>query len=172
MQNNFSVKFIQFANNFVCPELVLAIIYDQACSIKIASIFLSTFLAHLSIYTTAVIGVDRFIWIKYKVSFKTVLTPKLLNCFDNCVACCIYPRSNDNDKYINEQRTGSQNSWFNSRRAGCCNYCNPSYDHNLLVKFDNRRFTMSKYRPTNYSFSFGAFYLTPYTIRHKSQVKE
>ena len=78
MQNNFSVKFIRFANKFVCPELVLAIIYDRAYSVKIASIFLSTFLAHLSIYTIAVIGVDRFIRIKYKVSFKTVLTPKLL----------------------------------------------------------------------------------------------
>ena len=59
-------------------SLFLVLIYDGACSVKIASIFISTFLAHLSAYTIAVIGVDRFIRIKYKVSFRTVLTPKLL----------------------------------------------------------------------------------------------
>ena len=59
-------------------SLFLAVIYDGACSVKIASIFLSNFLAHLSVYTIAVIGVDRFIRIKYKVNFKTILTSKLL----------------------------------------------------------------------------------------------
>lgn len=59
-------------------RLFLAVIYHRACSVEIASILLFTFLAHLSVYTIAVIGVDRFIRIKYKVSFRTVLTPKYL----------------------------------------------------------------------------------------------
>ena len=59
--------------------LFLAVIYDKACSVKISSIFLSTFLAHLSAYTIAIMGVVRFVRIKYKVSYKAVLTPKNLN---------------------------------------------------------------------------------------------
>ena len=60
-------------------SLFLAVIYDKACSVKVASIFLSTFLAHLSAYTIAVMGVDRFVRIKYKVSYKAVLTSKFLS---------------------------------------------------------------------------------------------
>ena len=60
-------------------SLFLAVIYDKACSVKIVSIFLSTFLAHLSAYTIAVMGVDRFVRIKYKINYKAILTPKFLS---------------------------------------------------------------------------------------------
>lgn len=55
--------------------LIASFVYDKACSVKISSIFLSTFLAHLSAYTIAIMGVVRFVRIKYKVSYKAVLTP-------------------------------------------------------------------------------------------------
>lgn len=43
---------------------------------------------------------------------------------------------NNDDWYINERRTKSQNNCVDSGCACCQNYSNTSNDTNLLVKFD------------------------------------
>ena len=63
---------------FFVQNLHLVLIYDKTCSVTIASQFLSTFLLRLFGYTIGIIGVDRYIRIKYKMRFKSILTAKFM----------------------------------------------------------------------------------------------
>ena len=57
-------------------NLFLAVLFETDCIVKIASQFLSGFLVRLSAYTIGLIGVDRFIRIKYRMMFRSILTSK------------------------------------------------------------------------------------------------
>ena len=59
-------------------NLYLAVIYGTTCFVKIASQFSLTFLSRLSGYTIGIIGVDRYVRIKYKMRFKSILTTKFM----------------------------------------------------------------------------------------------
>lgn len=58
-------------------NLLTALLYVINCSLLLAQIFFSVFLTHLSMYTIAIIGVDRYVRIKYYVNFKTMWTKKV-----------------------------------------------------------------------------------------------
>lgn len=57
-------------------SLFIAVLFDTKCSVKIASQFVSAFLSRVSGYTIALIGVDRFVRIKYGMSYTLLLTNK------------------------------------------------------------------------------------------------
>ena len=48
----------------------------------------STFLAHLSSYTIAIIGIDRYVRIKYYINFRTIWTTKVVRSII-CVGCLL-----------------------------------------------------------------------------------
>ena len=51
-----------------------AVFYDTSCFIKICFRIVTIFLTNLSGYIIAVLGIDRFIRIKYYATYKTILT--------------------------------------------------------------------------------------------------
>lgn len=56
--------------------LFIVVIFKTNCAVKATSQFIAAFLARLSAYTIALIGIDRFLRIKYKMTFRTILTAK------------------------------------------------------------------------------------------------
>ena len=59
-------------------NLLTALLYVINCSLLLVQIFFSVFLTHLSMYTIAIIGVDRYVRVKYYVNFKTIWTKKVV----------------------------------------------------------------------------------------------
>ena len=55
-------------------SLFIVVLFETKCSVKIASQFVSAFLSRVSGYIVAVIGVDRFIRIKYSMNYMSILT--------------------------------------------------------------------------------------------------
>ena len=62
----------------VAQPLYILELYFSSCSIVTASVFASVFLAHLSGYTIAIIGIDRYIRIKYYSKFKAIWTTRVV----------------------------------------------------------------------------------------------
>lgn len=62
-----------FAQNFY-----IAVIYGTHCLAELIARVFSVFLINLSSYTIAIMGVDRFIRIKYYASFKVILTTRFI----------------------------------------------------------------------------------------------
>ena len=60
----------------VAQNLFLVVLYSPSCSINLATRTISTFSTNFSGYTTAILGVDRFVRIKYFTKVKTILTSK------------------------------------------------------------------------------------------------
>ena len=63
--------------------------YEKNCFVKLASISISTFLSHLSAYVIAILGIDRYLRIKYFTNFKTLWKTKvvfILICFLSLLA--------------------------------------------------------------------------------------
>ena len=63
--------------------------YEKNCFVKLASISISTFLSHLSAYVIAILGIDRYLRIKYFTNFKTLWKTKvvfILICFASLLA--------------------------------------------------------------------------------------
>ena len=56
--------------------LFIVVIFKTNCTVKFISQFIAAFLVHLSAYTIALIGIDRFLRIKYKMTFRSLLTTK------------------------------------------------------------------------------------------------
>ena len=56
--------------------LFIVVIFKTNCAVKVTSQFIAAFLARLSAYTIALIGIDRFVRIKYKMTFRAILTTK------------------------------------------------------------------------------------------------
>ena len=69
-------------------NLFTALIYGPNCSVIHASLCVSTFLAHLSSYTIAIIGIDRYVRIKYYTNFRTFWTAKVVISFI-CAGCLL-----------------------------------------------------------------------------------
>ena len=74
-------------------SLFLAVLFETVCIVKVASQFFSGFLVRLFAYTIGLIGIDHFICIKYKMTFRSILTSKSVMfvlllvcfpCFDQC----------------------------------------------------------------------------------------
>ena len=59
---------------FFTQSLFIIVLFEIKCPVKIASQFVSAFLSRGSSYTVAVIGVDRFIRIKYRMNYMSILT--------------------------------------------------------------------------------------------------
>ena len=55
-------------------SLFIVVLFETKCRVKIASQFVSGFLSRVSSYTVAAIGVDRFIRIKYRMNYMSILT--------------------------------------------------------------------------------------------------
>ena len=60
----------------VAQNLFLAVLYRPSCSINLVTRTISTFSTNFSGYTTAILGVDRFVRIKYFTKVKTILTSR------------------------------------------------------------------------------------------------
>ena len=59
-------------------NLVTAMLYVRNCVLLLVQIFFSIFLTHVSMYTIAIIGIDRYVRIKHYVNFKTIWTKKVV----------------------------------------------------------------------------------------------
>lgn len=59
-------------------NLNTAIFYERNCILIDAHAFVAVFIVHLSMYTIAIIGTDRYIRIKHFVNFKTLWTAGVL----------------------------------------------------------------------------------------------
>ena len=59
-------------------NLFTAVFYKRSCLFEAACRFTSIFIVHVSFYATAIIGIDRFIRIKYFTNFKTIWTRKVV----------------------------------------------------------------------------------------------
>ena len=59
-------------------NLFTAVFYKRSCLFEAACRFTSIFIVHVSFYATAIIGIDRFIRIKYFANFKTIWTRKVV----------------------------------------------------------------------------------------------
>ena len=62
----------------VAQNLFLAVLYRPSCSINLVTRTISTFSTNFSGYTTAILGVDRFVRIKYFTKVKTILTSRFI----------------------------------------------------------------------------------------------
>ena len=63
--------------------------YEKNCFVKLASISISIFLSHMSAYVIAILGIDRYLRIKYFTNFKTLWTTRIvftLICFASFLA--------------------------------------------------------------------------------------
>lgn len=72
----FHLSISDLSITLLVQNLFLAVLFETDCIVKIASQFLSGFLVRLSAYTTGLTGIDRFIRIKYKITFRSILTSK------------------------------------------------------------------------------------------------
>ena len=61
-----------------CQNLLFAMFYTTKCSIIEAYLFLVTLSLHLSCYTLAIIGVDRYLRIKHYRNFRTIWTRRVV----------------------------------------------------------------------------------------------
>ena len=59
-------------------NLVTAMLYVINCELLLVQIFFSVFLTHVSIYTIAIIGIDRYVRIKHYKNFNTIWTKKVV----------------------------------------------------------------------------------------------
>ena len=62
----------------VAQNLFLAVLYSPSCSINLVTRTISTFSTNFSGYTTAILGADRFVRIKYFTKVKTILTSRFI----------------------------------------------------------------------------------------------
>ena len=63
----------------LAQSLLAAILFGAPCSVDEVSVFVFTFLSHMSNYTIAVLGVDRYFRIKHYATFRAKWTTKLLS---------------------------------------------------------------------------------------------
>ena len=55
--------------------------YEKNCFVKLASTSISIFLSHISGYVIAILGIDRYLRIKYYANFKTLWTARVVFTF-------------------------------------------------------------------------------------------
>ena len=63
----------------VAQPLFMIEFYDANCLVAIASFFVSMFLTHVSGYTIAIIGITRYIRMKYFVNFKAIWRTRVVS---------------------------------------------------------------------------------------------
>ena len=84
----FMLSISDFLVGAIGQNLFMAITYGAKCSVIHASVCVSTFLAHLSSYTIAIIGIDRYVRIKYYTNFRAIWTTNVVTSLI-CAACLI-----------------------------------------------------------------------------------
>ena len=62
--------------------------YDANCLFATLFLFVSVFLTHVSGYLIAIIGIDRYIRVKYFVNFKAIWTPRIVLTL-SCIGCLL-----------------------------------------------------------------------------------
>ena len=70
----FMLSISDFLIGALCQKIFFAAFYGTSCFIKICFRIVTIFLTNLSGYIIAVLGIDRFIRIKYYATYKTILT--------------------------------------------------------------------------------------------------
>ena len=70
----------------VAQPLFTIDVYDTNCLVATACLFVTAFLTHVSGYTIAIIGIDRYIRIKYFVNFKAIWTTRVVLTL-SCIGC-------------------------------------------------------------------------------------
>lgn len=73
----FMLSVLDLLQGIFIENLLTAFFYETKCSVTVSFLFLSVFFMHLSRYTIAAIGVDRYLRIKYYVKFKSIWTTKV-----------------------------------------------------------------------------------------------
>ena len=63
-------------------------VYNANCLVTTAFLFVTVFLTHLSGYTVVIIGIDRYMRIKYFVNFKVIWTTKVVLTL-SCIGCLL-----------------------------------------------------------------------------------
>ena len=73
----FMLSVLDLLQGIFIENLLTAFFYETKCSVTVSFLFLSVFFMHLSGYTIAAIGADRYLRIKYYVKFKSIWTTKV-----------------------------------------------------------------------------------------------
>ena len=74
----FMLSLSDFMIAIFVQNLFTATLYIMHCLLKVVSLISTAFLMHLSMYVVAVIGVDRYVRIKYYTNFKRIWTTKIV----------------------------------------------------------------------------------------------
>ena len=90
-----------------CQSLLTALFYATHCSVVEAYAIFSVFLLHISSgYATAIIGVDRYLRIRYYAIFKTIwTTKKSVEINFNLVFSCFISSSDNYSRFVVGERT-------------------------------------------------------------------
>ena len=74
----FMLSLSDFMIAIFVQNLFTATLYIMHCLLKVVSLISTAFLMHLSMYVVAVIGIDRYVRIKYYTNFKRIWTTKIV----------------------------------------------------------------------------------------------
>ena len=81
-ENTFKIILMLSVSDLMMGLLVqnlnTVVLYERNCILMYTHAFVAGFIVHLSIYTIAIIGIDRYIRIKHFVNFKTLWTTRVL----------------------------------------------------------------------------------------------
>ena len=81
-ENTFKIILMLSVSDLMMGLLVqnlnTGVLYERNCILMYTHAFVASFIVHLSIYTIAIIGIDRYIRIKHFVNFKTLWTTRVL----------------------------------------------------------------------------------------------
>ena len=84
----FMLSISDFLEGAIGQNFFTVIIYGAKRSVTHSLMWVSIFLAHLSSYTIAIIGIDRYVRIKYCTHFRTIWTTKVIISL-TCVGCLL-----------------------------------------------------------------------------------
>ena len=84
----FMLSISDFLEGAIGQNFFTVIIYGAKRSVTHSLMWVSIFLAHLSSYTIAIIGIDRYVRIKYCKHFRTIWTTKVIISL-TCVGCLL-----------------------------------------------------------------------------------
>ena len=75
----FMLSVSDFMIGLFAQNLQTAILYEKTCSLMDTFAFVATFFVHLSMYTIATMGIDRYLRIKHYANFKALWTTRVLS---------------------------------------------------------------------------------------------
>lgn len=75
----FMLSVSDFMIGLLAQNLQTAILYEKICSLMDTYAFIATFFVHLSMYTIATMGIDRYLRIKHYANFKAIWTTRVVS---------------------------------------------------------------------------------------------